>query len=417
MKQDTSISIYLDKRRAKANGKFPVKLRVYTSTPKVQKLYPTAFEFTEKEFSSIWETTKPRSEHKETRMLMQAVEANALKLAEKIVPFTLEQFEKQLNRKAGEGVRIAYHYSRKIESLQAFEKLGTASSYSSSRNSFHEFIQAKTRLNFSKLTFMDITPDLLARYEQFMTNEKGNSLTSVGIYLRALRSLFNDAIAAKDIEPEVYPFGRRKYQTPAAKGTKRALHSTELKALFAAEPTNTEQAKAKAFWFFSFACNGMNVKDIALLRWKDIEGDKLTFYRAKTINTSKGNLKPIVAYLNGYSMQVLEQYGSKNRNPNSLVFNILNDNETAAEKQVKIKNFTRFINQHIKKLAASIGLPADISTYWARHSFATTSIRKGASLELVSESLGHGNLKTTQGYFAGFDSDTKKELAATLMDF
>lgn len=417
MKQDTSISIFLDRRRAKASGKYPVKLRVYTSAPKVQKLYPTAFEFSEKEFASIWETSKPRAEHKEARMLLQAIEANALKLAEKLNPFTFEQFEKQLNRKAGEGVRIEFHYRQKIESLKSFEKLGTASNYRCSLNSFQEFIQTKTRLNFSKLTFMDITPDLLSRYEQFMTAEKGNSLTSVGIYLRALRSLFNDAIAVKDIEPEVYPFGRRKYQTPAAKGTKRALHATELKALFEAEPKNEEQAKAKAFWFFSFACNGMNVKDIALLRWKDIEGDKLTFYRAKTINTSKANLKPIVAYLNSYSLQVLEQYGQPAIDPKSLVFDILNESDTAAQQRVKIQNFTRFINQHIKKLATAAGLPADISTYWARHSFATTSIRKGASLELVSESLGHGNLKTTQSYFAGFDSDTKKELAATLMDF
>jgi integrase/recombinase XerD len=417
MKTDLSISIYLDTRRAKANGKFPVKLRIYTASPRKQKFYPTSFEFTDKEFESIWNTTKPRTEHKETRMLLQAIENNALKLAEKIMPFTFEQFEKQLNRNSGEGVLVAYHYQSKIEALKQYDKLGTASAYNCSLNSFKEFVQNETRLNFSKLTFMDISPDLLARYEQFMTKTKGNSITSVGIYLRALRSLFNDAIAAKDIEPEIYPFGRRKYQTPAGKGTKRALHSTELKALFAAEPQNKEQAKAKAFWFFSFACNGMNIKDIALLRWKDIEGEKLTFFRAKTINTSKGNLKPIVAYLNDYSKQVLEQYGSSDQSPKSLVFDILNDSDTAAEKRAKIQNFTRFINQHIKKMAIAAGLPADISTYWARHSFATTSIRKGASLELVSESLGHGNMKTTQGYFAGFDSDTKKELAATLMEF
>jgi len=417
MTNDFSISIYLDTRRAKANGKFPVKLRVYTANPRQQKFYPTSFEFTDKEFESIWNTTKPRVEHKEARMLLQAIETNALKLAEKLNPFTFGQFEKQLNRKKGEGVGIQYNYLQKIESLRALERLGTAANYTSSMNSFKQFIETKSRLNFSKLTFMDISPDLLTRYEQFMTKEKGNSVTSVGIYLRPLKALFNDALAAKDIEPESYPFGRRKYQTPAAKGTKRALHSTELKTLFIAEPKNEEQAKAKAFWFFSFACNGMNMKDIALLRWKDVEGEKVTFYRAKTLNTSKGNLKPIVAYLNDFSKQVLEQYGSKKRNPESLVFTILTDKETADERQAKIKNFTRFINQHIKKLAAAAGLPADISTYWARHSFATTSIRKGASLELVSESLGHGNMKTTQGYFAGFDSETKKELAANLMEF
>ncbi|MBK6526241.1 MAG: tyrosine-type recombinase/integrase [Crocinitomicaceae bacterium] len=62
-------------------------------------------------------------------------------------------------------------------------------------------------------------------------------------------------------------------------------------------------------------------------------------------------------------------------------------------------------------------LPEDISTYWARHSYATNAIKKGASLEFIQESLGHENLKTTQIYFAGFDSDTKREFAQHLMDF
>ena len=56
MKQEYAISIYLDTRREKASGKYPVKLRVFTSTPRKQKLYPTKFEFTKKEFQSIWQT-------------------------------------------------------------------------------------------------------------------------------------------------------------------------------------------------------------------------------------------------------------------------------------------------------------------------------------------------------------------------
>jgi site-specific recombinase XerD len=314
-------------------------------------------------------------------------------------------------------VLVAYHYQTKIEALKQYDKLGTASAYSCSLNSFKEFIQNVTRLNFSKLTFMDISPDLLTRYEQFMTKTKGNSITSVGIYLRALRSLFNDAIAAKDIEPEIYPFGRRKYQTPAGKGTKRALQSNELKALKAAQPMNEEQEKARTFWFFSFYANGINVKDIALLKWENIDDEKITFHRAKTINTTKGNSKPTIIFLNDISKEVLERYGSKDKSPKKLVFDIIADSDTAEKQRTKIQNFTRFINQHIKKMAVANGLPAEISTYWARHSFVTASVRKGASLELISELLNHKDLKTTQGYFAGYDNETKKELADSLMTF
>jgi len=75
------------------------------------------------------------------------------------------------------------------------------------------------------------------------------------------------------------------------------------------------------------------------------------------------------------------------------------------------------INQHIKKLAETIELPSNISTYWARHSFATSAIRNGASMEFVSEALSHSDLKTTQSYFAGFEEESKKEIMKSLMEF
>jgi site-specific recombinase XerD len=62
-------------------------------------------------------------------------------------------------------------------------------------------------------------------------------------------------------------------------------------------------------------------------------------------------------------------------------------------------------------------LPEQVSTYWARHSYATNAIRNGASMEFIQESLGQGNIKTTQNYIAGFDDDVKKEFSQTLMNF
>ena len=81
------------------------------------------------------------------------------------------------------------------------------------------------------------------------------------------------------------------------------------------------------------------------------------------------------------------------------------------------QNFTRFINQHIKKLAKNAGLTSDISTYWARHSFTSTAIRNGASLELIQESLGHKDMKTTMNYWGGFDDAAKRGISEKLMDF
>lgn len=161
----------------------------------------------------------------------------------------------------------------------------------------------------------------------------------------------------------------------------------------------------------------MNIKDIALMRYKDIKDGSITFYRAKTINTTKAKRRPIIAYLNDYSKSVIDQYGNEDKSSNHFVFDIISDNQSAQEQKISINNFTRFINQHLKKLCESIGLPIEISTYWARHSFATISICNGATMEFMQESLGHTNPNTTMSYFAGFDDESKREFAQHLMDF
>ena len=48
-------------------------------------------------------------------------------------------------------------------------------------------------------------------------------------------------------------------------------------------------------------------------------------------------------------------------------------------------------------------LPIKLTTYVARHSFATMLVRGGAPMAFASQTLGHSNILTTQRYFAGFD--------------
>lgn len=412
------ISLYLDTRRPLKNGKYPVKLRVFTSSPRAQKLYNTIFEFTEKEFNSVWETTKTRKTQNDLKRKMQSLVNNALDTAKEIKPFTFEAFEKKFFKKAGESENVFYHYQEIIENLTNNGQIGTANNYELSLRSLKEYLLNKNGKEPKNLLFIEITPKWLEGYEKFMTGKpKERSLTTVSMYVRALRAVYNKAIDEGDIEKDIYPFGKRKYQVPAVKNVKKALTSSELKQLFEAKPLTPEQAKAKDFWFFSYSCNGMNIKDIALLRNKDVEGDKIVYYRAKTIKTAKCDLKPIVVYLTEYSKGIIEKYKTKSKDPNSLLFDIIKDNQTPDEQHRAIKNFITFINKNLKKHVKQLDLNSDISTYWARHSFATNAIRKGASMEYVSEALNHSNLRVTQGYFSGFEDQTKKELQNSLMEF
>jgi integrase/recombinase XerD len=422
IEKEVFISIFLDTRRAKANGNFPVKLRVFTPQPRKQKLYPTKFEFTEKEFKSIWETSKPQLDNKIVKKQIEKVEEKAEEIAEKIRPFDFEQFEKLLYRNKGEGANIFYHYEIIIQNLENNNQYGTASNYSLSKKSLIDFMIHEKVESLDVLLFSDITLNWLTKYENYMIETLKRSPTTVSMYLRALRTVFNIAISEKEIDSDMYPFRRNeqeknKYIIPTGENVKKALDKIELKKLFEAEPKTSEQAKAKDFWFFSYSCNGMNIKDIVLLKYKDLKNDTIEFYRAKTKRTTKKKTHKIVVNLSRYALSIIEKYGNPNKDQDQYIFSIISEEDSNLLKHNKIKNFTKFINQNLKILAASVSITDDISTYWARHSMATQAIIKGASMEFVSEALGHNNLKTTQNYFAGFPEKDKKKFMEKMMKF
>jgi site-specific recombinase XerD len=305
---------------------------------------------------------------------------------------------------------IGYYYEQAIKIYRQNNQIGTAENYDLSLKSLLKF-HGKNSLPISF-----ITAQWLEDYERNMIEVNKRSQTTVGFYLRPLRAVFNTAIANKSITTEQYPFGKRKYTIPAPKSVKKALNKDQLTVLFKCKPKTMEQKKARDLWFFSYSCNGMNFKDIATLKFQDIKGETLTFNRAKTKRTNKSQA-PSIIYLNNFTKKVIANYGNRNGEATDYVFDFLSNDDSALEIERKVSNIIRYVNQHLKTLAKSIGIEEEISTYWARHSFATAAIRQGASMEFVSEALRHSNLNTTKGYFAGFEDEKKKEINAKLMEF
>jgi integrase/recombinase XerD len=246
-----------------------------------------------------------------------------------------------------------------------------------------------------------------------ISNDK--SRTSVGIYLRALRTIFNLAIENKVIDAELYPF--KKYKIPTGKNTKKAIEAPDLKKLFDLDLKNEPyQLKARAFWFFSYQCNGMNIRDISELKIKDFHGTYFAFLRHKTKNTTKEDPKPIIVPITYYVEDIVAQYGNLAGKPNDFVFPVLNHKMDAKEKHMANQNFVRFINQHMEKAIKANGLKIKTGTMHARHAF-TTQATRSMGLEFAQEALGHTTLVATQNYWAGFENETKREVADMLMNF
>lgn len=420
------IKIILDTRREKETSEntkavYPVKLYVYDPILKKANRYGlektqengTTFEFTKDEFESIWETKKPRRQYLEFRAKLNGLLEKSISDAESIQPFTFYEFEKTLGRKSTDRNNVFWHFKQLMDSKKGIDSVSNLQLYKYSERSIKGFIYFLNKeRKQDHLPFEHITVDWLKKYEAYM-ERNGKSKTTVAMYLKPLQAVFNSA-GIKNDNPK-YPFGVGKYRIKEARKSNKALSTDELKTLLNSNPISPDQQKAKDFFFFSFFCNGMNVKDILLLKYGQIRNDEFTFYRSKTKSTDSVH-KEIKVCLNDFTKMVIKEYGISNigMNPKQFVFPILNLNDAEEIIYHKIKRFTRYINQHLKKLAVSLGLSGDISTYFARHSFATGLIRKGLPLSFLKDSLGHSDEKTTQLYMAGFTDKTRKDAAEAL---
>lgn len=399
-------SVVLDTRRVKQDGTYPVKVRI--TYRRKRKYYSTGIDLAEEDFGKV-QGSKPRGEFKELNLRFSALERRAQDIIKNLPEFSFDSFEKRfLAQKPAEQDVYAF-YDSYIQSLTKEERAGTANSYQCSLNSLKSF-------HARKLHFEKITPEFLKDYERWML-AKGNSLTTVGIYLRALRTLCNLAVEQDILSQQAYPFGKRKYQVPAGRNTKKALTLEDIQKIFNYQPQTETERWGRDLWVFSYLCNGINVKDIARLKYANIEDDKITFIRAKTERTSKQSLKPVVAMLTPELNEIILRWGTAPAKPENYVFSILAGGETAERERALVKQATKTINKYVKRIATSAGINKDVTTYTARHSFSTILKRSGAPIEFISESLGHHDLKTTEHYLDSFEDDVKKRYAGLLTNF
>lgn len=388
---------------------YPVKLRVTFN--RKQKYYTTDLSMSIADFEIV--TGKnPKKKFKDWKLELDGLEQKANSIIDDLPVFDFDVFKKRLN--ADQMVRddVYAYYEQMIEVYQQKGNLGTASNYSCSKKSLQEFK--------SKLLFYEVTVEFLERYEAWMLN-KGKSISTVGIYLRPLRSVINHAIANDVLSKEFnYPFGsksKRKYSIPTSKNTKKSLDKADLKLLFEykAIPGTTEE-RALDFWKFSYLANGMNMKDIANLKYKDIDGEYLRFVRAKTRNTNQ-IVTQITVHLSEEIQVIIKKWGVTSKEPSSYIFPILKEGSSIEKQRADIQQFTKIVNKYMKQICGNLEIKKPCTTYSARHSFSTIMKRSGASIQYISESLGHSSINTTKSYLASFEDETKKEMAKALTDF
>ena len=428
--QSIVTSIILDTRRALKDGTFPVKLRV--TFQRKQKYYPTEFSFTPENFEKLM-SLKPGKFLKEDKLKIQAAEQKINQIIQKLPHFSFNELDRRLLKNSSRHEAFS-SYEEAIARLKEEGRLGNAGFFESARNSLWCYVHGapftkikgttkkkiaalmKSRAQYQPLPFTEITVQFLKDYEKWM-RKGGRSITTVGMYLRTLRTLFNDAIAAGDVSAELYPFGKRKYQIPSGVNIKKALSMAEIAKIFSYTPTSESEARCRDLWIFSYLCNGINVKDIARLQYRQIDKDTVTFTRAKTEHANRHQSRAIVAILSPQALKIIKKWGNKPRKSDSYVFPILRPGLTAEQEQANIKQAIKNINTYMARIAEAVGIEKKVTTYTARHSFSTVLKRAGVSTSFISESLGHADEKTTQNYLDSFETEAKRQVISKLTAF
>ncbi len=402
-----STSIYLDTRRVKKDEKYPVKLCISYNGKSIY--YSTGIDLTAVEFKKTNSKRLPKG-LSNIKNNFQRIETEARLIISTLKPFSFESFKKKFFNKPVIQIELKNVFDEQIEKLMSEQRISTAKTYQFTYNSLVSFKP--------ELSFDSISVQFLKDYEKWMV-ERMKSNTTIGIYMRTLRAIFNEAIHREVIQKETYPFGKRKYQIPKSKNIKKALTIEDIEKIYnyKLQTNHLGEAKAKDFWLFSYFANGMNMKDIALLKYKNIQGDLIIYKRAKTIYTARTNPKSIIVVLNEDMRKIITQWSNNLPEPENLIFPIINFEANAEQQRAQINQFTKVINEWMIVITKSLDISKKVTTYTARHSFSTVLKRSGVSTEFISEALGHHNLSTTESYLDSFEESTKKEYSKALYAF
>lgn len=404
-----TLTYFFDTRSKLLDGNYPIKLTVYYGRQK--KRYKTPFKATQEVYDRLLANRlRDESTKQLKRQTVSWLDKQTL-IAESIVPFTFTDFEnvfyaeKIKSRKIQLNDGVNSIYEKHMQALNDEGRISTARSY---QDSLTSMLSYKKNLKVSQ-----ITPDFLKGYEKWMT-DNGRSLTTVGMYVRALRTIFNMAIENEVIDSSKYPF--KKYTIPAPQKISRTLKKEEIKQIINYTAKRDADAVALDYWVFSFISNGMNFKDIALLKYGNINGDFLEFRRAKTKRTTNNNSLPIMVPLDENLLYIIKKRGNKSKKKEDYIFPILKHGLTPQQEYDHIKTFVRNTNKRLTRVGIELGLSLKVTSYVARHCFATIQKNNNAPLAYISEALGHSNLKTTQNYFGRFEDEGLKVFHSGLME-
>ncbi len=282
-------------------------------------------------------------------------------------------------------IGVYEYFTELIDQMKRERKIGTANNYRSTRNSIHAF------LNNQDIPIQKITSKLVCEYEQWLT-DRGVVRNSSSFYMRNLRAVYNKAIKS-GLTSQCRPFDN--VYTGVDRTRKRAMDEKLIVGLIALDLKTEGLRCSRDLFIFSYCTRGMAFIDIAYLRKSDISGGVINYIRRKTKQYMSVKIEPC-------AQNIIDHYAEKTIG-SQYVFPIITTSDPIKAYQ-QYQSKLGYYNRQLKTVSKVLGSELPISSYWARHSWATVARDKNVPLSIISAGMGHTSEKTTQIYLASLDN-------------
>ena len=391
-----SITLLLDKRRAKKDGTYPLIFYLIHNRTNAQILTGTYLH--DKDWNDEKKLVKTSYKGTESvtrlnnRILKKKTELSdfisSLDDKKELHRIQTARELKELFQKKSSSHFVYGYMQQLIDEMIKAKRIGNAQAYKCVLGIL------KTYLKEKELTFYDLNYSFLIRFE---TDHyaKGNKTNSLAMYMRTIRAVYNRAIKDGLIEQELYPF--KNYSIKTTKTRKRAISRESIGKIESLDlDANHMLYHTRNYFLLSFYMRGMPFTDMAHLKLSNIIDGRIYFDRQKT--DKPYNIKITE------SIQVLLDIYIAEKEKNDFILPIIK-RESIADQYKDVEWSRHRYNKKLKKLAILCGISENITTYVGRHSFATIAKNLDVPIAVISDMLGHESTKTTEIYMATLPSD------------
>ncbi len=398
---NTTIEAICYKYKPLKNNEFPIKLRI---TQNRKRRYINLGVSTRLE---DWDLVKnrPKPNCPDREYIEQIISDKITEYRSKILElkstgkeFTPTSLISQVDKRA-KLLTVRELFIEHISNLKSQKRTGYALTFTELHNSLMLFN------GHLDIYFSDIDISWLKRYETWLKGQ-GIMENTIGKRFRTLRVLYNLAIEEGIVKKDHYPFKAYKVSKLHQATAKRAISKEEITRVINYQSDRSYTRLAIDLFTFGYFMGGINFVDIAYLKPDNIVDGRLVYIRRKTHKLIRLPMQP-------KAQEIIERY---HNNGALFLFPIFSDfHKTEKQQRNRVHKVITKVNKRLNDVGKELELPIDLTTYVARHSFATVLKRSGVSTSIICESMGHSSEKVTQYYLDSFENSQIDEAMQNLL--